>query len=95
MARALACLENAAKAYQSGNLEMAVEQARQSVKLGPDMAETYYDLACYLSLSGKINEAMANLEVALEKAPHFKAMAKNDSDLENLRKLPEYIELIK
>lgn len=95
IAKALACLENAGKAYQSGNLERAVEQARLSVMLGPNIPETYYDLACYLSLSGKINEAMANIEIALAKAPHFKAMAKNDSDLENLRNMPEFQALIK
>lgn len=95
IAKALACLENAARAIQQGKLEIAVEQARLSVTLGPNMPETYYDLACYLSLSGKLNEAMANLEVALEKAPHFKAMAKNDGDLVNLRTLPEFQALIK
>lgn len=95
IAKALTYLENASKAYQSGNLEKAVEQARQSVALGPNIAETYYDLACYLSLSGILDEAMANIEIALAKAPHFKVMAKNDSDLDNLRNMPEFQALIK
>jgi uncharacterized Ntn-hydrolase superfamily protein len=95
LAKALACLENAAKEYQAGHLEKAIEQARKSVSLGPNMAETYYDLACYLSLSGQIDEAFVNIKVALKKAPHFKSMAKSDSDLDNLRKLPEFGELVK
>jgi uncharacterized Ntn-hydrolase superfamily protein len=95
MAKALACLDNAAKAYQGGRLDLAVDQARQSVSLGANMAETYYDLACYLSLSGKLDEALVNIKIALAKAPHFLVMAKSDSDLDNLRKLPEFQELIK
>jgi uncharacterized Ntn-hydrolase superfamily protein len=95
IAKALSFLDNAAKAYEDGHLETAVSQARQSVLLGPGMAETYYDLACYLSLSGKLEEAMINIKIALTKAPHFLVMAKSDTDLDNLRKLPEFQELIK
>jgi uncharacterized Ntn-hydrolase superfamily protein len=95
IAKALALLDDAAKAYQSGHLDIAVEHARKSVALGPNMPETYYDLACYLSLSGKTDEALTNIKTALTKAPHFKGMAKNDSDLNNLHKLPEFQELVK
>ncbi len=61
IAKALSYLETAAARYRQGDLPGAVEQARLSVKLGPNMPETYYDLACYLSLSGQLDEAMKNI----------------------------------
>jgi len=95
IARALSHLDAAAKAYQKGELGAAIEHAITAVKLGPNLPETYYDLACYLSLSGKTAEAMTNIKTALTMAPHFKSMAKNDTDLQNLRVLPEFQELIR
>jgi uncharacterized Ntn-hydrolase superfamily protein len=95
IAKALSYLEDASKAYQKGMLGEAVNCAVEAVKLGPTLPETYYDLACYLSLSGKTAEALANIKISLTMAPHFKSMAKNDSDLTNLRALPEFQELVK
>jgi len=95
IARALSHLDDAAKSYQKGDLPGALEHARTAVKLGPNLPETYYDLACYLSLSGNIDEAMINIRKALAMAPHFASMAKGDTDLDNLRVLPEFRELLK
>jgi uncharacterized Ntn-hydrolase superfamily protein len=95
IAKALSYLETAAAQYRQGDIVGAVELARQSVDLGPNMPETYYDLACYLSLSGKLDEAMKNITTAIKLGPNFKGMAAADSDLKALRDRPDFQELIR
>jgi uncharacterized Ntn-hydrolase superfamily protein len=95
IANALSHLETAAQLYRNNDLNGAVEQARLSVKLGPNMPETYYDLACYLSLSGNLDEAMQNITKAITMAPNFKSMAANDSDLKALRDRKDFKDLVK
>jgi uncharacterized Ntn-hydrolase superfamily protein len=95
LAKALSHLETAAQLYRNNDLDGAVNEARLSVKLGPKMPETYYDLACYLSLSGQLDEAMQNITKAINMAPNFKVMAASDSDLKALRERPDFKELIK
>jgi uncharacterized Ntn-hydrolase superfamily protein len=95
IAKALSHLETAAQLYRNNDLNGAVEEARLSVKLGPNMPETYYDLACYLSLSSQTDEAMQNITKAINMAPNFKGMAANDSDLKALRDRKDFKELVK
>jgi uncharacterized Ntn-hydrolase superfamily protein len=95
LARALSHLETAAQHYRQGDLPGAVSEARLSVTLGPKMPETYYDLACYLSLSGMLDEAMQNITTAIKLGPNFKGMAANDSDLKSLRERADFKELVK
>jgi uncharacterized Ntn-hydrolase superfamily protein len=95
IAKALSHLETAAQRYRQGDTEGAVGEARLSVTLGPYMPETYYDLACYLSLSGKLDEAMKNITTAIELGPNFKGMAAADSDLKALRERADFKALLK
>ena len=95
ISRALAYLSSALAKYTNGDLPGAVLEARQSVEMGPNLPETYYDLACYLSLSGQIDEALKNITTALKMAPHYKGMAQKDTDLKNLWELPEFKKLVK
>ncbi len=95
ISKALSHLDAAAHFYQNGELQMAVKEARKSVELGPQLPETYYDLACYLTLAGEFDEAFASIENAIIMAPRFKSMAAQDSDLDGLRSFPEFQELIK
>ncbi len=95
ISKALSHLDAAARFYQIGELQMAVKEARKSVELGPELPETYYDLACYLTLAGAFDEALASIETAINMAPRFKSMAASDSDLDGLRSFPEFRELIK
>ena len=95
ISKALSHLDAAAHFYQNGELLMAVKEARKSVELGPQLPETYYDLACYLTLAGEFDEALASIETAILIAPRFKSMAAHDSDLDGLRSFHEFQELIK
>jgi uncharacterized Ntn-hydrolase superfamily protein len=95
MSKALSFLDEAANHYQNGDLLLAVKAARKSVEYGPDLPETYYDLACYLTLAGEFPEALASIENAIKLEPRFKSMAAGDSDLDGLRSNTEFQELIR
>lgn len=95
MSKALAFLNEASDHYQNGDLLLAVKSARKAVEYGPDLAETYYDLACYLTLAGEYPEALASIETALKNEPGFKSMAAGDSDLDGLRSNPEFQDLLR
>jgi uncharacterized Ntn-hydrolase superfamily protein len=95
ISKALSFLDDAANHYSNGDLLQAVKAARKSVEYGPDLPETYYDLACYLTLAGEFPEALASIENAIKLEPRFKAMAAGDSDLDGLRSFPEFQQLIR
>ncbi len=95
IAKALSHLDSAMNFYRKGEIQMAVREARKSVELGPLLPETYYDLACYLTLAGQFDEALVSIETAIKLSPKFKNMAAGDSDLDGLRSLPEFQELLK
>ena len=95
MSKALNHLDIAGNYYRNGEILKAVKEARKAVELGPDIPETYYDLACYLTLAGEFDQALASIETAINMAPRFKSMAAGDSDLDGLRSFPEFQELIR
>lgn len=84
MAKALGYLNEASQLYQIGDIAGALTQARLAVETGPNVPETYYDYACYLALSGDTTLALENIVKALQIAPHFKGMARKDTDLKSL-----------
>ena len=94
MAKALSRLDLAYRMRMQGDGEGAVSAAREAVELNPVLPETHYDLACYLSLAGKYDEAMKSLKTAIAIEPRFKNMAAGDQDLEALRKRADFGELI-
>jgi len=95
IAEALSHLDDAAYYNRIGEIQLAVKEARMAVQIGPKLPETYYDLACYLSLAGQFDEALVSIESAIKLAPDFKSMARNDSDLTGLRNFPEFQDLIR
>jgi len=44
-----------------------------------------YNLACYESLAGRRDEAVASLGRAIELDPSFRALARDDSDFDAVR----------
>lgn len=78
-------LQLAGRHYRDGKLAEAVKEAERAVQANPTSADCHYDYACYLSLSGKKEEALTALEKALRLNPKMSGLAKNDTDLENIR----------
>lgn len=53
-------------------------------------SNAYYNLACFYSLSGKVEKALDNLNRAFKAKPDLKEWAKKDPDLDPLRQEPEF-----
>ncbi len=92
---AWARLSEAAKWRQKGNLPKAVEVLEQALQRYPNQAVLLYDLACYLALMGRKEEALAKLERALQLDPSLKALAQKDDDLKALRDDPRFQKLVR
>lgn len=79
---------------QKKEYDKAIELMQKVLRIEPDNAAAIYDLACFLSLKGEREDALRNLKRALELDPKLKGLAKGDRDLDNLRELKEFKELI-
>lgn len=66
----------------------------KAVRLRPDNAEPFYNLACLNAIRGETKLALAQLKKAVSLDPAVKDWARKDTDLENLQHLPEFKELI-
>lgn len=64
--------------------ETMVTEARRAVKLDPAAGYNWYQLGCYLALSGKPEEAKANLKVAFLRDDYLILNARTDPDLQSL-----------
>lgn len=66
-----------------------------ALKNNTDDALINYNVACLYSGMGEINKAMHHLEISLKLGNNTIGWIKNDSDLDQLRNLPQFLELIK
>jgi uncharacterized Ntn-hydrolase superfamily protein len=78
-------LQIAGRFYRDKNLEGAVKEAEKAVLADPTNADCHYDYACYLSLSGKKEDALVALKKALQLNPKMADLASKDADLSNIR----------
>lgn len=78
-------LQIAGRYYRDKNLEGAVKEAEKAVLADPTNADCHYDYACYLSLSGKKDDALVALKKALQLNPKMADLAGKDADLSNIR----------
>jgi len=91
----MAALNRASGLRMKGKLDQAVAAMEKAVERSPKSGDAWYDYACYLSLSGNKVEALAALKKALVLTPKSVSMAKTDTDLDPLRKEPEFKKLVK
>lgn len=66
----------------------------KAVRLKPKYAEPFYNLACLNAIKGDVELALAQLKKAVSLNPTVRDWARKDTDLENLRHLPEFKEII-
>ncbi len=83
--RAQAHLDSAGLAYDAGDLPGALEESAIAAQMVPDLAQARYRHAAMLSLSGRSDESLAELDAALRLDPKLKAKAPHDPDFESLR----------
>jgi len=91
----MGALNQASGLRMQGKLDQAVAAMEKAVERYPKSGDCWYDYACYLSLSGSKIEALAALKKALVLTPKFASMAKTDTDLDPIRKEPEFKKLVK
>jgi serine/threonine protein kinase/tetratricopeptide (TPR) repeat protein len=77
-----------------GESEKAQEWANRALKLDPSHPVMLYNLACFHSVAGRVDVAIDHVERALELGFLHKEWYLTDSDLENIRELPRFKQLI-
>lgn len=73
-----------------GDTDRAIAVGLEAVALSPESGEPHYHLGCYYSRAGMYDEALAEIQKALELEPSFKLWAREDPDLAPLRERPEF-----
>lgn len=76
-----------------GYKEEAVNYMNRVIKSDIDNAGNYYDATCLYSRMGECQKAIEMFEICLEKGYRRFCHIDNDDDLENIRSMPEFIEL--
>ncbi|MCK5151892.1 MAG: tetratricopeptide repeat protein [Candidatus Thorarchaeota archaeon] len=82
---------------EMGDLSGAIDatlRAKTFAKDSQAMKMAHYNLACYLSLSGKTGQALEHLSLACTDDPQIQEWAKEDTDLDPIRKDPRFADTI-
>ncbi len=77
-----------------GQADRAIEWANRALKLAPNHPVTLYNLACFHSVAGRVDVAIDHVERALDLGFAHKEWYLTDSDLEKVRGLPRFKQLI-
>jgi serine/threonine protein kinase/tetratricopeptide (TPR) repeat protein len=77
-----------------GESERAQEWANKALRLDPSHPVMLYNLACFHSVAGRVDVAIDHVERALDLGFLHKEWYLTDSDLENIRDLPRFKQLI-
>ena len=80
-------------AYEAGDYDAVIGRARETLETS-GYATPLYNLACCEALTGRTEEAIGHLRVALERRPSLLDVAKEDTDLDPLRDEPGFRELV-
>ena len=80
-------------AYEAGDYEAVIGRARETLE-ATTYATPIYNLACCESLTGRTEEAIRHLGLAIERRPSLRDVAMQDTDLDSLREEPAFRELI-
>ena len=83
-------LRRASLFHESGRYAQGVELLREALGRHGDDPVLLYDLACFESLAGDTDEALAHIARSLELDPKLRPGAAADSDLEALRQDPRF-----
>ena len=78
-------LKRAAGRREAGRPEDGAEVLAEGLRRYPDDATILYDLGCYESLAGRLDEALAHVRRALALDESLRPLAAADSDLDALR----------
>jgi quercetin dioxygenase-like cupin family protein len=77
-------------AYAAGRYREAEALVQAGLAEHPGHPTMHYQLACYVALDGRPDEALAHLRAALDGNPALAAHARDDADLASLRDRPDW-----
>jgi tetratricopeptide (TPR) repeat protein len=80
---------------QQRNYSEARSNFESAIRLKPEYVDPYYNLACLYALKGKVMKSLENLEKAILLNTLVREWAQKDRDLQNMRGVPEFEEIIK
>jgi uncharacterized Ntn-hydrolase superfamily protein len=80
--------------YQKGDYAAASEIMIEANIRFPEDASILYNLACFESLSGLASDAITHLSQAIALQESFRESAKNDSDFDAVREMPDFKTLL-
>jgi tetratricopeptide (TPR) repeat protein len=66
----------------------------KAIRLKSDYVDSYYNLACLHALNGELTQSLSHLKKAVSLDQSVKDWARRDTDLQNLRRVPEFEEII-
>ncbi len=81
-------------AKRSGRLGEAIDALLKAAAQAPHDALVHYNLACYLSLAGRRDEALWHLREAIRLDGSFRDMARTEPDFDALRSDDEFESLL-
>ena len=70
------------------------EYFEKAIRLKPDYVDPYYNLACVSAAAGRLQQSLRYLQKAVSMDPGVKAWAQEDPDLNPLRGLPRFQEIV-
>ncbi len=76
-----------------GDYESAASCFEKAIRLRPDFADPYYNMACLHSIKSEAEKGIIYLKKAFDLNSDVIKWALNDSDLKNIRSLPEFREI--
>lgn len=78
-----------------GEFRQSESYLEKAIRLDPDDVNPYYNLACLQALYGNSKKAMEYLKKAVKIDIRVKDWIREDTDLEGLKDLPEFKEILK
>ena len=79
---------------QEGNYPAARTSFTEAIRLQPEYVDSHYNLACLNAIGGEASQGLVHLRKAVMMDPAVKGWARRDADLENLRGLPGFEEIV-
>ncbi len=80
--------------YEAGDYEAVIDRGREAIEADPQYPILFYNLACCESLAGRPSDAVEHLRQAIELSEQFRALAKDDSDFDQIRDEPAFETLV-
>ena len=89
-------LNNLAVVYMhEKNFSAAQRHLEKAIRLKPGNVNPYYNLACIYSIKGEISKSLAHMKKAVSADRSVKKWAQKDGDLNNVRRSPEFKDIIR